>query len=71
MVATPQISIQDHPDVLPAVRELLSQHPSCLSRGVLGVTHELHVRGYVTREPHETAVEAALEALTVEGEVLA
>ena len=66
----PERSIQEHPGVLPALRTLLSQHPSWLYRDARDLAHDLLAHGYVTRVPPEEAVEAALEALTVEGEVL-
>ena len=57
-------------DVLRALRELLSLHPSRNGLDVSDLADELHARGYVTSRPPEAAVEAALEALRVEGEVL-
>jgi hypothetical protein len=59
------------PDVLPAVRELLSLLPSRNGLGAGDLANELRARGYVGYRPREIAVEAALEALEVEGEVLA
>jgi hypothetical protein len=66
----PQRSIQERPEVLPALRALLSQHPFCLLRDVHDLAGDLRARGYVTRRPPEEVIEAALEALRVEGEVL-
>jgi hypothetical protein len=57
-----QAIMLDDPQVLPALRHLFSRHPSyqereaCELAAVLGAS--------------ELAVEAALEALTVDGEVL-
>ncbi len=64
---SPQQIIQD-PDVLPAVRDLLQEHPFLARRRPETVRHALRaLRGIKT---DVFKVEAALEALTIEGEVL-
>jgi hypothetical protein len=59
------------PDVLLAVRGFLSRLPSCSGLDAHDLADKLYARGYVSCRPHEAAVEAALEALTIDGEVLA
>jgi hypothetical protein len=59
----------DDPGVLFALRELFSQYPAAAQIGPEGLA-ELLWR-YVPSRPHESQVEAALEALAVEGEVVA
>jgi hypothetical protein len=63
--------VDPHEDVVLALRQLLSIHPSAVSDEPSVTTQELRLWGLMEREPSEGAVEAALEALTVEGEVLA
>ncbi len=62
--------IPDDPELLPAVRDLLAQHPSYQERGACEIASGLYYLQYITYRPHEDAVEAALEALRVEGGVL-
>ncbi len=58
----PEQSIPDNPDVLSVVREHLARHPECRQWD----THDLaHVLGL-----SEVEVQYALEALTVEGDLL-
>lgn len=59
------------PEVLPAMRELLSRVPSLNGLDARDIVDELCAQGYMSYRPNEAAVEAALEALEVEGEVLA
>jgi hypothetical protein len=67
---TPQRNLPIDPDLLPAVRELLAQHPSYQQSGASEIAEDLFWLRYTSYRPHEAAVEATLEALTVEGEVL-
>jgi hypothetical protein len=62
--------IPNDPNLLPAVRELLAQHPSYRKRGVSEIASGLFYLRCMTYRPHEDAIEAALEALRVEDEVL-
>jgi len=59
----------DDPGVLFALRELFSQYPEAAQIDPERLA-DLFWR-YVPSRPHESQVEAALEALTMEGEVLA
>ena len=63
--------VDSHQDVVPALRQYLSIRPSAVSDEPRVTIRELRLWGLMEREPSEGAVEAALEALTVEGEVLA
>jgi hypothetical protein len=69
-VFAPHTTIPNDPDLLPAVRELLAQHPSYQGCGVFEIAEGLFWLRYTNYRPHEAAVEAALEALTVEGVIL-
>ena len=62
-------SIPD-PDLLPEVRELLSQHPAYKACGACEIADGLFCLRYLSYRPHESAVEVAIEALMVEDEVL-
>jgi hypothetical protein len=55
---------------LVAFRELLSRNPCAAQFGSETLAELLHAEGYLHRRPLESLVEAALEALLVEGEVL-
>lgn len=57
------------PAVLPALRELLSRHSNLADSGPEGL--QLALRGYLPGRPDIYEVEAALEALCVEGQVVA
>jgi hypothetical protein len=70
IVFPPQSSIQDPPNVLAAMREMLSQRPRRPISDSYDLAGELRARGYLTHRPHEVEVVAALEALLIEGEVL-
>ena len=63
--------VDPHADVLPALRQYLYIRPSAVSDEPRVTARELRLLGLMKREPSEGEVEAALEALTVEGEVLA
>jgi len=63
--------VDPHGDVVPALRQYLSMCPSAMSDEPYVTIQELRMRGLMESEPSEGEVEAALEALTVEGEVLA
>jgi hypothetical protein len=58
-------------DVLPALRELLSQHPGMTRSGLESLSRALYVFRFLPYQPETFEVEAALEALCVEGEVAA
>lgn len=60
-----------HEDVLPAVRALLSQEPWCTELDARGLALVLQFRGYLEIPPINTGVEAALQALRLEDEVVA
>jgi hypothetical protein len=57
-------------DVLPALRDLLNQHREVRSLGPEELADHLWMLHYLPYRPHAFAVEAALEALLVDGEVL-
>ena len=70
MIAPPTRIIHD-PDVFPALRELFSQHPAMMQSGCETLGRALFVLRFLPRRPESFEVEAALEALLVEDEVLA
>jgi hypothetical protein len=57
-------------DVLPVLREFLSQNPGMTQIGYDALSRSLFVLRFLPYRPAPFAVEAALEALMVEGEVL-
>jgi hypothetical protein len=65
------IPILHDPNLLPALRELFSQHPAMMQSGYDTLGRALFVLRYLPYRPEPVAVEAALETLAVEGEVLA
>jgi hypothetical protein len=77
----PQRIIQDSPPeplgafgtpcVLPALRDLFSQHHGAIRSGPETLARMLQVLCFLPYRPEVAEVEAALEALAVEGEVLA
>ncbi len=60
-----------HEDVLPALREMLNQRPHCIGFDAKALSLVLWFRGYLPEAPDEAGVEAALEALRLEDEVVA
>jgi hypothetical protein len=68
-VTTPQRSIPDT-HVHPALRELFSQHPDMMQSGCETLSRALHVLRFLACRPEPFEVEAAREALLVEGELL-
>jgi hypothetical protein len=70
MIAPSPRSISDDPNILSALRELIAQHPALMHSGCETLSRQLFVMHYVNRRPEPFEVEAALEALLVEGEVL-
>ena len=54
-------------DVLPNLRELFSKHPEAAAFGPEALTELLYGPDCVTRRPEVFEVEAALEALAVDG----
>lgn len=57
--------------VLPALRELCSLHPAARTCGPETLARMLFVLCYLPYSPDVFAVEAALEALSLEGELAA
>jgi hypothetical protein len=58
-------------DVLPTLRELLSQHPAVTYKNPDTLARLLWMLRYLPYQPETIEVETALEALRVEGEVAA
>jgi hypothetical protein len=71
MTFAPQRIIADETEVLPALRELFSQHPTATRSGSETLTRLLWGLRYLPYRPLVFDVETALEALYTEGEVLA
>lgn len=70
MTFAPLLIVHD-PDVLPAVRELISSSPEtsyCRAETIAGL---LYAKRFLSYRPATFEVEAALEALRLEGEVAA
>jgi hypothetical protein len=67
---SPQRIIPNDPKLLPALRDLLAQQLSYQECGAGEVAKGLFCLRYINYRPHEDAVEVALEALRIEGEVL-
>ena len=67
----PSPEIIHDPDVLPAIRQFLSQYPAMTGSGCEALSRALFVLRFLPRRPESFEVEAALEALLVEDEVLA
>jgi hypothetical protein len=64
----------EHPTneaVLPALRDMLSQSPEMMCSGSETLSERLYTPRYLPFPPDEADVEAAREALLVEGELLA
>jgi hypothetical protein len=57
------------PSLLPALRELFCQHPAMMQSGCETISYALFVLRYLPSRPETFQVEAALEALLVEGEI--
>lgn len=68
---TPFDETMHDPCVLPALRDLLNQHREVSSTSPEELADLLWTLRYLPYRPHAFAVEAALEALLVDGEVLA
>jgi hypothetical protein len=64
----PTFTLHD-PDVLFALRELFSKHPVMTQNGCEDLSRALFELHYLPSRPETFQVEAALEALHVEGEV--
>jgi hypothetical protein len=58
-------------DVLPALREYLVIHPEDTTNEAVDIAWALYNLNFLDHQPSEAEVVAALEALRVEGEVLA
>ncbi len=67
--APPQLYTTD--EVLPALRDLLSHHPAAASSSPEKLARRLYVLRYLPFRPEVCEVAAALEALCIEGEILA
>ena len=70
----PQVSIQNDPgppELLIAVRELLSRDPCAISFGIEALAEQLYKERYLSYRAAAHEVECAIEVLRVEGEVLA
>lgn len=63
--------VYNNDEVLPALRELFSQHPAAVSSGPEALARMVYVLRFLPYRPGVCEVEAALEALTLEGEVAA
>jgi hypothetical protein len=70
MALAPHKILPNDPDLLPAIRELLAQHPFYQQRRASEIADDLFCLRYMSYRPHEVAVEAALAPLAVEGDVL-
>jgi hypothetical protein len=70
MIAPSPNSIHD-PNVLPALRDFLGQHPAMMQSGAESLSRALYMLRFLPYRPETFEVEAALDALRVEGEVLA
>ena len=71
MASAPQQIIQGHPDVLGLVREIYSRRPETRFLEPYELQSLLWSLGFCDDLIPEGAITAALEALRVEGEVLA
>ena len=58
-------------DVLPTLRELFSQHPEATKSGPETLSRLLYMLRFLSYQPEIHEVEAALEALVLEGEIAA
>jgi len=58
-------------DVLPVLRELFSKHPEAAKSGPETLSRLLYVLRFLPCKPETHEVEAALEALALEGEIAA
>jgi len=56
--------------VLDALRSLVSEYPQAATVGPETLSELLYERRFLSRQPEVFGVEAALEALRIEGEVL-
>ena len=70
MIAPSPRIVHEH-DVLPALRELFSQHPILKQSGCETLSRALLVLHFLPYRPEPFAVETALQALLIEGEALA
>ncbi len=70
MTPTPN-SVYPTNDVSPALRELLSQHPKIAKSGPEALSRLLYVLRFLPYQPEIREVEAALEALALEGGIAA
>lgn len=58
-------------DVLPTLRELFSQHPEAATSSLETLSRLLYVLRFLPYQPEIREVEAALEALVLEGGIAA
>jgi hypothetical protein len=66
-----QDSVYTTNDVLPTLRELFSQHPEAAKSGPETLSRLLYELRFLPCRPEIHEVEAALEALALEGEIAA
>lgn len=71
MTIAPPTIVHEPPDLMPAVRELLCRYPEVADSQPTAIARLLWESRTSPHIPNEWAVETALEALRVEGEVLA
>lgn len=67
----PAIVPDEHDELVPALRGLFSAAPSAMKSGPETLAKMLLVFGFLPYRPHVFAVEAAVEALLLDGEVAA
>ncbi len=67
----PSLNIVHDPGVPPALRDLFNQNPAIMHSGPETMGRALYMLRFLPYRPETFEVEAALEALRVEGEVLA
>jgi hypothetical protein len=65
----PQTIIQDHPDLLPDIRDLYSRHPEMRHLAPYELQWPLFALGYCEDLADEAEIAAVLEVLQIEGEV--
>ena len=66
-----QDSVYTTNDVLPTIRDLFSQHPEAANSGPETLSRLLYVLRFLPYQLEFYEVEAALEALLLEGEIAA
>ena len=64
-------SVYQSNDVVPGLRELYSQHPVAMNAGAETLARLLFVLRFLNYQPDAAEVEAAVDALTIDGGVAA